>query len=54
MVKTGKARVGFYDVKGEKLKKTHVDCPKCGPGVFMAEHKGRRSCGRCGHMERTK
>ncbi|MEM2131594.1 MAG: 30S ribosomal protein S27ae [Candidatus Woesearchaeota archaeon] len=26
-------------------------CPKCGPGVFMAEHKNRISCGKCGYTE---
>jgi small subunit ribosomal protein S27Ae len=24
-------------------------CPECGPGVFMAAHKDRKSCGRCGY-----
>lgn len=28
------------------------NCPKCGPGVHLAEHKDRRSCGRCGYFER--
>jgi len=27
-------------------------CPKCGPGVRLAEHKDRRSCGKCGYFER--
>jgi len=27
-------------------------CPKCGPGVFMAEHKDRVHCGKCGYMEK--
>jgi small subunit ribosomal protein S27Ae len=27
-------------------------CPKCGAGVRLAEHKDRRSCGRCGYFER--
>lgn len=27
-------------------------CPKCGPGVFMAEHKDRWHCGKCGYMEK--
>lgn len=26
-------------------------CPKCGPGYRLAEHKNRRSCGKCGYME---
>jgi len=24
-------------------------CPKCGPGVIMAEHKDRWHCGKCGY-----
>ena len=27
-------------------------CPKCGPGIFMAEHKDRYHCGTCGYMEK--
>jgi len=26
-------------------------CPNCGPGVFLAVHQNRKSCGRCGHTE---
>ena len=29
-------------------------CPKCGPGVFMAEHKNRSHCGKCGFTEFNK
>jgi ubiquitin-small subunit ribosomal protein S27Ae len=48
-----KARVGLYEVKGESLTRTHKSCPKCGPGIFLAEHGNRRSCGRCGYSEST-
>jgi small subunit ribosomal protein S27Ae len=27
-------------------------CLKCGAGVRLAEHKDRRSCGKCGYSER--
>ncbi len=27
-------------------------CPKCGPGVHLARHKDRLSCGRCGYTEK--
>lgn len=37
----------FYK-NGKAIKKT---CPKCGPGVFMAEHKDRFTCGKCGYTE---
>ncbi len=50
----GKARVGFYDVKGGALKRTHPACPTCGPGTFLANHGNRLSCGRCGHTESKK
>ncbi|MCI4322927.1 MAG: 30S ribosomal protein S27ae [Thermoplasmata archaeon] len=46
-----KARIGLYSVKGDTLTRTHKSCPKCGPGTFLAEHKNRRSCGKCGYME---
>ena len=46
-----KARVGLYEVSGDSLRRTHLTCPKCGPGTFLAEHGDRRSCGRCGYSE---
>lgn len=46
-----KGRVGLYETKGETLTRTHKSCPKCGPGIFLAEHDNRRSCGRCGYSE---
>jgi small subunit ribosomal protein S27Ae len=46
-----KARVGLYETKGEQLVRTHKVCPKCGSGVFLAEHGDRRSCGKCGYSE---
>lgn len=27
-------------------------CPKCGPGVRLAEHRDRRACGKCGYFEK--
>jgi ubiquitin-small subunit ribosomal protein S27Ae len=46
-----KARVGLYEVKGDSFTRTHKSCPKCGPGIFLAEHSDRRSCGHCGYSE---
>lgn len=43
----------FYTIEGNKLTRTHKACPKCGPGVFLAQHKNRSHCGRCGFMEKT-
>jgi len=45
---------GFYKLEGERLTRTRQNCPKCGPGVFLAQHEGRASCGRCGYTEFAK
>jgi len=39
-----------YDSK-DSLKRKGKFCPKCGSGVFMAEHKNRYSCGKCSYTE---
>lgn len=39
----------YYEVSGGKVNRKRIPCPKCGPGVFMAEHKDRYHCGRCGY-----
>ena len=41
----------YYSVSGDKVERKKKFCPRCGPGVFMAEHKDRWSCGRCGYTE---
>ncbi|MCS7134398.1 MAG: 30S ribosomal protein S27ae [Candidatus Pacearchaeota archaeon] len=28
-------------------------CPRCGPGIFLAEHKDRLFCGKCYYTEYT-
>lgn len=38
----------MYDKEGKKTRKS---CPKCGPGVFMAKHKDRFTCGKCSYTE---
>ncbi|MCX6804082.1 MAG: 30S ribosomal protein S27ae [Candidatus Diapherotrites archaeon] len=43
-----------YDISTGVLKRKGKFCPKCGPGVFLAEHKDRYSCGKCGYMEKRK
>jgi small subunit ribosomal protein S27Ae len=45
------AKKDFFKLEGEKLVRTRKHCPKCGPGVFMAEHPNRVSCGKCGYTE---
>ena len=29
-------------------------CPRCGEGVFMADHGDRVACGKCGYTEMKK
>ncbi len=44
----------YYKVEGEKVSRTKKACPKCGSGVFLAEHKDRNNCGSCGYTEMKK
>lgn len=41
-----------YEVNDGTVKRKSKFCPKCGPGVFMADHKDRYACGNCGYMEK--
>ena len=40
-----------YEATSETLKRTRRSCPKCGPGVLLADHKNRLNCGNCGYTE---
>ncbi|HVP24474.1 MAG TPA: 30S ribosomal protein S27ae [Methanomicrobiales archaeon] len=44
-------RSSYYTLQEGKAVLTRRHCPRCGPGVLMAEHKDRVSCGRCGYTE---
>lgn len=39
----------YYSVEGGRLTRLRRECPRCGAGVFMAQHADRLYCGRCGH-----
>jgi len=41
----------IYKVEGNRIVRQRRNCPKCGDGVFLAEHKDRLSCGNCGYTE---
>jgi len=41
----------YYKIEGDKLVRLKKTCPKCGDGVFLAEHPDRFSCGKCGYTE---
>jgi len=42
-----------YKIEGDKLIRKGGFCPKC-EGSLLAVHKDRKSCGRCGYMEKLK
>lgn len=44
-------RVALYKIEGGKLTRSRRNCPKCGPGIFLAQHEDRHACGRCGYTE---
>ena len=52
--KKGTAKRSYYKISGDKVERQRQFCPKCGPGVFLAEHENRLSCGRCQHTEYKK
>ncbi|MEM2889951.1 MAG: 30S ribosomal protein S27ae [Candidatus Hadarchaeum sp.] len=48
-IKASKSKI--YKLDGKTLKRQRPQCPRCGPGVFMADHKNRWSCGKCGYTD---
>ncbi|MEW5996530.1 MAG: ribosomal S27a family protein [Candidatus Micrarchaeota archaeon] len=47
-----KAAAAKKEKKAIKPYRPGKHCPKCGPGVRLAQHKDRLSCGKCGYFER--
>jgi small subunit ribosomal protein S27Ae len=41
----------YYQLSGDSIKARKSVCPRCGNGVFLAEHSNRSSCGKCGYTE---
>lgn len=41
----------LYEVKDGEVNRLKKACPRCGPGIFMADHGERLSCGKCGYTE---
>lgn len=50
MAKT-KTKKDYYKVVDGKIERSNKACPKCGDGVFLAEHADRVSCGKCKYTE---
>ena len=47
------SKIKQYEVTDGKLVRKKQFCPEegCGPGVFLAVHKDRLSCGKCGYTK---
>lgn len=43
-----------YSASGDKVERKNKICPKCGQGTFLAQHKDRVHCGKCGYTEFSK
>lgn len=44
-------RYELYKVEDGEVERKRKACPRCGPGIFMADHGERLSCGKCGYTE---
>ena len=44
-------KIEIFKIEGDKITRMRRHCPKCGTGVFLAEHQNRFSCGHCGYTE---
>jgi small subunit ribosomal protein S27Ae len=53
-VKGNNTKGRMYEIKDGKAVKKNPTCPRCGDGVFLAAHKDRVSCGKCGYTEYKK
>ena len=47
------AKWSKYSVEDGSLVRKSEFCPQCGPGVFLAAHADRKSCGRCGFTQKN-
>lgn len=41
----------MYKIEGGKIVRNAKFCPRCGPGVFLMNSKGRQYCGKCHYAE---
>ena len=44
-------RYKMYSISGDKLDRKNKACPKCGNNSYLANHKDRLVCGKCGYLE---
>ena len=41
----------YYKIEGDSIVRLKKECPNCGAGFFMAQHKDRLTCGHCHYTE---
>ena len=39
----------YYEIHGNEISRKRKICPRCGDGTFLAKHKDRQYCGKCGY-----
>ena len=49
--RTKQKKSAYYSVAGDKATRKKLACPKCGAGIFMADHQDRSTCGACGFTQ---
>ena len=49
--KEGRKLSALYNISSDKVERKNRTCPKCGPGMFLGNHKDRVVCGSCQYME---
>lgn len=42
----------YYKIENNSIIRLKKVCPKCENSVFLADHKDRYSCGKCGYLEK--
>jgi small subunit ribosomal protein S27Ae len=50
MNKPSSKKYSKYKIEGNKITREQF-CPRCGPGVFLLNSKGRKYCGKCHYSE---
>jgi len=43
-------KYALYKISGDKVTRAK-HCPRCGPGIFLANRERRVHCGRCSYTE---
>jgi small subunit ribosomal protein S27Ae len=48
--KVSSKKYKHYKISGDKIERK-LTCPRCGAGMFLAQHKDRLYCGNCKYVE---